>query len=190
MGHKHNIFLLLSKKTKITMASSILFLALIGSCAFLVQGAFRDPSFRDPSFRAPSFRAPSFRAPFPCVKPVLGCKPPSVQTITGYDGPRRCPSYSCCVKPLLGCAPSHVEKQIGKDVQGCPIFACQPRLRAPIFRAPIPCVRPVLGCKPPSQQLITGWDGPRGCPTFSCCTGRVPGHDKNGYPINICKNVG
>jgi len=174
-------------KTKMTMASSILFLALIGSCTFLVQGAFRAPSFRAPSFRAPSFRAPSFRAPIPCVKPVLGCKPPSVQTKTGYDGPRGCPSYSCCVKPLLGCAPAHVEKQIGKDEQGCPVFACQPHLKAPIFRAPIPCVRPVLGCKPPSQQLITGWDGPRGCPTFSCCTGRVPGHDKNGYPINICK---
>merc|ERR1712243_197537 len=137
-NHKHNTSLVTLRL--ITMASSILFLALIGSCAFLVQGAFRAPSFR-----APSFRAPSFRAPIPCVKPVLGCKPPSIQTKTGYDGPRGCPSYSCCVKPLLGCAPAHVEKQIGKDEQGCPVFACQPRLKAPIFRAPIPCVRPVLG---------------------------------------------
>merc|ERR1711915_363930 len=137
MGHISITLLRLSIKANVTMASSILFLALIGSCAFLVQGDFRAPSFRAPSFRAPSFRAPSFRAPIPCVKPVLGCKPPSIQTKTGYDGPRGCPSYSCCVKPLLGCAPSHIEKQIGKDVQGCPIFACQPGLKAPIFRAPI-----------------------------------------------------
>jgi len=154
------------------MASSIVFLALIGACAFMVQGAFR---------------APSFRAPIPCVKPVLGCKPPSSQIITGNNGPRGCPSYSCCVKPLLGCAPSHVEKPIGKDERGCPIFACQPRLRAPSFRAPIPCVKPALGCKPPSVQVHTGNDGPRRCWTYSCCTDWAPGLDKNGYPINICK---
>merc|ERR1712121_376680 len=84
--------------------------------------------------------------------------------------------------PLLGCAPSHVETQVGKDERGCPVFACQQR-----FRAPIPCVKPALGCKPPSVQGITGYDGPRGCPTYGCYTDPVIEKDWKGNPINYCQ---